>query len=35
MKALEYMVGEWKGTGWIQQGGPLETFHGTETFKAS
>jgi len=30
MKALDYMVGEWKGTGWIEQGRPRETFAGTE-----
>lgn len=32
MKKLEKMTGHWKGSGWIQQGGPKrETFTGTET----
>ena len=30
MKALDYLVGEWKGTGWMQQSGPRETFTGGE-----
>lgn len=31
MKKLESMVGQWKGSGWIQQGPKRETFTGTET----
>lgn len=31
MKKLESMVGQWKGSGWIQQGPKRETFNGTET----
>jgi hypothetical protein len=31
VKKLESMVGQWKGSGWIQQGGKRETFTGTET----
>lgn len=31
MKKLESMVGQWKGSGWIQQGAKRETFTGTET----
>lgn len=34
MKALDYMAGEWKGSGWIEQGGPRETFAGTETIQS-
>jgi hypothetical protein len=30
MKALDYLAGEWKGSGWIQQGGPRQTFSGGE-----
>lgn len=31
MKKLDYMVGEWKGTGWIEQQGGRQSFAGTET----
>ncbi|HVE58288.1 MAG TPA: hypothetical protein VNB22_15750 [Pyrinomonadaceae bacterium] len=31
VKKLESMVGQWKGSGWIQQGAKRETFTGTET----
>ena len=31
MKKLENMVGQWKGSGWMQQGAKRETFTGTET----
>lgn len=31
MKKLEKMAGQWKGSGWIQQGPKRETFSGTET----
>lgn len=31
VKKLESMVGQWKGSGWIQQGSKRETFTGTET----
>ena len=30
VKKLESMVGQWKGSGWIQQGPKRETFTGTE-----
>ena len=30
MKVLDYMAGEWVGTGWIMQGGPRQTFSGRE-----
>lgn len=30
MKKLDAMVGQWKGTGWIQQGKERENFTGTE-----
>ncbi len=30
VKKLETMVGQWKGSGWIQQGAKRETFTGTE-----
>lgn len=30
VKKLESMVGQWKGSGWIQQGANRETFTGTE-----
>jgi len=30
MKKLEQMIGQWKGTGWMQQGAKRETFAGTE-----
>lgn len=31
MKKLESLAGQWKGSGWIQQGAKRETFSGTET----
>ena len=31
MKKLDYMVGVWKGEGWIEMGGPRMTFRGSET----
>ncbi len=31
MKKLEMLAGQWKGSGWIQQGQTRETFTGTET----
>jgi len=31
MSKLDKMVGQWKGSGWIQQGAKRETFSGTET----
>jgi hypothetical protein len=31
VKKLESMIGQWKGSGWIQQDGKRETFTGTET----
>lgn len=30
MKKLDYMVGQWKGAGWIDQQGGRQTFAGTE-----
>lgn len=30
MKKVESLIGEWKGSGWIQQGDKRETFTGTE-----
>ena len=30
LKALDYMAGEWTGSGWIAQGGPRQTFSGGE-----
>ena len=30
MKKLDKMIGQWKGSGWIQQGPKRETFTGTE-----
>jgi hypothetical protein len=30
MKKLESLAGQWKGSGWIQQGAKRETFTGTE-----
>ncbi|MDQ3373255.1 MAG: hypothetical protein M3521_05145, partial [Acidobacteriota bacterium] len=30
MKKLDRLVGQWQGTGWIQQGKNRETFAGTE-----
>ena len=34
MKKLDYMVGEWKGTGWMERPGVKETFVGTETVQS-
>ncbi|MBA3768019.1 MAG: hypothetical protein H0W99_13760 [Acidobacteria bacterium] len=34
MKRLDYMVGQWKGTGWIEQAGRREAFAGTETIQS-
>lgn len=34
MKKLDYMVGEWKGTGWMERPGARETFAGTETIQS-
>lgn len=34
MKKLDYMVGQWKGTGWIEGRGGRQTFHGTETVQS-
>lgn len=31
MKKLDRLVGQWKGSGWIQQGRERESFSGTET----
>lgn len=31
MKKLDYMIGQWKGTGWIEREGGRQTFAGTET----
>jgi hypothetical protein len=31
MKKVDSLVGQWKGSGWIQQGPKRETFTGTET----
>ncbi|HEY8563190.1 MAG TPA: hypothetical protein VIL74_22625 [Pyrinomonadaceae bacterium] len=31
VKKLDGMVGQWRGSGWIQQGAARETFAGTET----
>jgi len=31
MKKLDYMVGQWQGTGWISRGAGRQTFAGTET----
>ena len=31
MKNLDRLIGQWKGSGWIQQGAARETFEGTET----
>ena len=33
VKKLESMVGQWKGSGWMQQGPNRETFTGTETIQ--
>ncbi|HEX8847146.1 MAG TPA: hypothetical protein VF791_21055 [Pyrinomonadaceae bacterium] len=34
MKKLDYMVGQWKGSGWIQGQGGRQTFAGTETVQS-
>jgi hypothetical protein len=34
MKKLDYMIGEWKGTGWIEREGGQQTFAGTETVQS-
>ena len=34
LKKLEYMVGEWKGTGWMERQGGRETFAGVETIQS-
>ena len=34
MKKLDKMVGQWKGSGWIQQGPTRETFTGAETVQS-
>jgi hypothetical protein len=34
IKKLDYMVGEWKGTGWMERQGGRETFVGTETVQS-
>ena len=34
MKKLDYMVGQWKGTGWMERQGGRENFTGTETVQA-
>lgn len=34
MKKLDYMVGQWKGTGWIEHQGGRQTFAGTETVQS-
>lgn len=34
MKKLDYMVGQWKGTGWMERQGGRETFAGTETVQS-
>ncbi len=34
LKKLEKMVGQWKGSGWIQQGPKRDTFTGTETVQS-
>jgi hypothetical protein len=34
MKKLDYMVGVWKGTGWIEHQGGRQTFAGTETVQS-
>lgn len=33
MKKLDAMIGQWKGSGWNQQGKEKETFTGTETIQ--
>ena len=34
MKKLERMVGQWQGSGWIQQGADKQNFNGTETVQS-
>jgi hypothetical protein len=34
MKKLDYMVGVWRGTGWIEHQGGRQTFAGTETVQS-
>jgi hypothetical protein len=34
MKKLDYMIGEWKGTGWMERPGMRETFAGTEIIQS-
>ena len=34
MKKLDYMAGQWKGSGWTEQGGKRETFNGGETVQS-
>jgi hypothetical protein len=34
IKKLAYMVGQWKGTGWMERQGGRETFTGTETVQS-
>lgn len=34
MKKLDYMVGEWKGTGWMERPGARETFAGSEIIQS-
>lgn len=34
MKKLDYMVGQWKGSGWMEQAGKRATFSGTETVQS-
>lgn len=34
VKKIESMVGQWKGSGWIQQGAKRETFTGTENVQS-
>lgn len=34
MKKLDYMAGQWKGSGWIEQGGKRTTFNGSETVQS-
>jgi hypothetical protein len=34
MKKLSYMVGQWHGSGWVEQAGQRETFSGMETVQS-
>ena len=34
MKKLSYMVGQWQGSGWMEQAGKRETFSGGETVQS-